>query len=623
MLIHSRGRSSTVALRVEELEGRVLLDTSALWGVGGELWSPQSRLPDFSFAGYHSGEAPIPDVPIVANVRDFGAVGDGVTDDTQAIVNAIAAASGQGAVFIPEGRYIVHRYLSIYDSNTVLRGAGREQTTLYFPDHLADMRGPGNTPVGTPYYAWHGGVVWVQGRQDGQHLANVSAGALRGDTQLTLSTTAGISVGQLVELFQTDPSTTDHSLGSRIHADQPLTPDPLASNRIYTDRFVSRVTAIEGDTITLERPLRLDVELRWLPAIRSYRPTIEEVGIEGLTFEFPAVPYPGHQFELGYNGIQINDAANSWIRDVGFVNADSGVFLDGTRFSTVQGVSFNASPERAIFFGSFGFVNGHHAVVARGSWDNLITDFDVVAPFVHDMTVSAGASGNVFSRGRGTNLALDHHGTGPFENLYTELDLGLGTRTWASGAGAAGSGRTGARQTYWNLRADTLQHWPVSLRGPDQLTFVGITTNDPDVLTPDGRWWEAIAPEDLTPPNLYEAQLARRLALAPAHTIAWQHTAHVGLPSTSIRLSNTYASETPATDDERVDARFGGSGLAGEPLWSKKLGSVPTRMSRRTSASPVPHKDRLDLIQDIEQQSFLVALTKRTGEHQESGRLRH
>ncbi len=59
-------------------------DTSALWGEQGEKWSAQSRLPDFSFAGYHCGEDPIPRVAVAASIRDFGARGDGVTDDTTA-----------------------------------------------------------------------------------------------------------------------------------------------------------------------------------------------------------------------------------------------------------------------------------------------------------------------------------------------------------------------------------------------------------------------------------------------------------------------------------------------------------------------------------------------------------
>ena len=42
------------------------VETSDLWGVSGEKWTPQSRLPDFSFAGYHCGETPLPALPPVA-----------------------------------------------------------------------------------------------------------------------------------------------------------------------------------------------------------------------------------------------------------------------------------------------------------------------------------------------------------------------------------------------------------------------------------------------------------------------------------------------------------------------------------------------------------------------------
>ena len=78
-------------------------ESSVLWGERGERWSPGGRLPDFSYAGYHRGEQPIPDVPPAANVRDFGAVGDGVADDTSAIQNAINQTA-RGAVFVPAGR---------------------------------------------------------------------------------------------------------------------------------------------------------------------------------------------------------------------------------------------------------------------------------------------------------------------------------------------------------------------------------------------------------------------------------------------------------------------------------------------------------------------------------------
>jgi hypothetical protein len=69
---------------------------SALWGAQGEKWTADGRLPDFSRAGYHEGEVPIPTVPQATNVKDFGAKGDGVTDDTKAF-NAAIAATTRGA----------------------------------------------------------------------------------------------------------------------------------------------------------------------------------------------------------------------------------------------------------------------------------------------------------------------------------------------------------------------------------------------------------------------------------------------------------------------------------------------------------------------------------------------
>ena len=65
---------------------------SALWGANGEGWTPTGRLIDYSFAGYHAGESPLPTTFATSrNVKDFGATGNGKTDDTAAILKALAA----------------------------------------------------------------------------------------------------------------------------------------------------------------------------------------------------------------------------------------------------------------------------------------------------------------------------------------------------------------------------------------------------------------------------------------------------------------------------------------------------------------------------------------------------
>lgn len=55
------------------------------------------------------------------NVRDFGAVGDGATDDTAALQRAIdAAAPAGGVVFVPPGKYLCAGNLTIHASVTLL-----------------------------------------------------------------------------------------------------------------------------------------------------------------------------------------------------------------------------------------------------------------------------------------------------------------------------------------------------------------------------------------------------------------------------------------------------------------------------------------------------------------------
>lgn len=65
----------------------------------------------------HSQAAPSPPPPAVpANrtVRDFGARGDGLTDDTSAFAAAVSAVAGQGGtVAVPDGTYLVHPLKSI------------------------------------------------------------------------------------------------------------------------------------------------------------------------------------------------------------------------------------------------------------------------------------------------------------------------------------------------------------------------------------------------------------------------------------------------------------------------------------------------------------------------------
>ena len=85
--------------------------------------------------------------------------------------------------------------------------------------------------------------------------------------------------------------------------------------------------------------------------------------------------------------------------------------------------------------------------------------------------------------------------------------------------------------------------------------------------------------------------------------IAWQHEAHRGIPPAARHLKNTYASETPVTDGQRVYVSFGNVGLfaydfSGKLLWSMPFQLKPMRNGWGTAASPVLHNGRLYFVND-------------------------
>jgi outer membrane protein assembly factor BamB len=100
--------------------------------------------------------------------------------------------------------------------------------------------------------------------------------------------------------------------------------------------------------------------------------------------------------------------------------------------------------------------------------------------------------------------------------------------------------------------------------------------------------------------------------------VLWQKQVHEGQPQTAIHVKSSFASETPVTDGERVYAHFGNVGVFcfdfdGNPLWNKPLEAHHTRNGWGTAASPVLHDGRLYLVNDNDEDSYLLALDSETG----------
>jgi len=98
----------------------------------------------------------------------------------------------------------------------------------------------------------------------------------------------------------------------------------------------------------------------------------------------------------------------------------------------------------------------------------------------------------------------------------------------------------------------------------------------------------------------------------------WQKTVHTGKPAQPVHIKNTYASETAVTDGEHVYFYFGNLGvfcfdLQGKELWQKRLDPAKIRYNWGTAASPVLHGERLFIVNDNDENSYLLALDKQTG----------
>ena len=101
--------------------------------------------------------------------------------------------------------------------------------------------------------------------------------------------------------------------------------------------------------------------------------------------------------------------------------------------------------------------------------------------------------------------------------------------------------------------------------------------------------------------------------------VVWQQEAHKGKPFGGRHRKNTYASETPATDGERLYVSFGGNvglfaySLTGDLVWKKTWTPQPIYLDFGTASSPVVHGGRVYQLFDNERESFLAALDSKTG----------
>lgn len=495
-----------------------------VWGVAGERWDREVLL-DWSWSGYAAKERPYPDPPFVANVLDFGAVGDGKYDNVGPFRAAIEAArvAGGGTILIPEGKYMVSKRLWINGHGIVLRGAGPNATTILFPESLAELDNVDIADFNESPYSWLDGWLQIAGDDAGSTnrdtlRGTVVASAEMGDRALTLSSTAGIEAGQWVRLLLSDAD------GALVNAMYGSIIDRVGCDEGCIDRLTGetdmvrwavRVVAVDGNTIILQRALPLPVgpgaEIHAVPDSM-----IREAGIRDLRIEFPWTPAPPHLKEKGHNAIYVHGAINAFVLNVETINVDVGVMVAYSNYVSVDKVRVGVTKPRGQ---SLPF-DGHIALGSYEAADVEFGNFDIDGEWTHDVTVR-GTLMVVAHNGRGNNLNLDSHRSAPYATLYSNLHMGRATRPYGTGGYMSRGFPAGRYTTYYNLKtaAGSVLSVPAgTMAGPctwgSGINALGYWTD----TTCPGYHVESFQYGSLQPADLYGSQIDRKFSQRVAGT---------------------------------------------------------------------------------------------------------
>src|SRR6266545_2192459 len=445
---------------------------------------------DFSNAGYGGGGVALP------NVQARVAVEPGEGDDSariQAAIDQVSAmpqnAEGiRGAVLLKRGRFEVGTTLVIRASGVVLRGEGRgEDGTILFATGTAkrnvlEVGGPAGRmllPTRTPIadlYAPSGARSRRVGNDRWIHA---------------------IAMDQIVE------------------ADADVV--QFAPFNLDFDRVI---TAIDGNTITIDAPIANAIESRWGggEVIRYDDPDrIEQVVVEQLrvVVEFNpnvtavngGVTYFADEDHAAVFAA-LDSVKNAWVREVTSQHLEHALsnVLRNAKWVTVQDcaaidmVSLITGSRRYNFklAGQLTLVQRNHAETARHAY---VVDSRVPGP-------------NVFLDSDSINefATSEPHHRWSVGGLYDNIgaDIAFQDRAWLG----SGHGWAGANYVAWNTRGDLVAQQPPTAQnyaiGHSGRKVAGFVPNSQDPRPRQDGWWEPLN-QPVEPRSLYLRQLTDRL----------------------------------------------------------------------------------------------------------------
>lgn len=320
------------------------------------------------------------------SVTDYGAIGDGVTDDTAAIQAAVTYAGGLGVrtlITFPAGDFRVTGAIGngLYGYLFTLRGSGRGITNIVYD----------NDP------ATHGRCFAFSNGSSFSYPASdniLTAGNTQNSTTITIADATVFSVGQIIRIeWENMEDDTDIEAGA--------TPVLHTYGFDYVRTQVARVTGTTATTISFTPGIIHEPQAGL--AARVYLSTFpsEEIGVEDMTITGgDAQPY---------SLIEFGDAYNCWVSNVETKLAFN--------YNVVFANGINCEMRKSIVSTRTGGGTNGAGLLMNGGARNLVEDnifFDLAPCIEWNFSVT----GSVFAYNFVNGTANINHGPFNSYNLY-------------------------------------------------------------------------------------------------------------------------------------------------------------------------------------------------------------
>ena len=283
--------------------------------------STGDHIVDFSYAGYRGGGVAIPNAPVAETLAPSGA------DDTAALQSALdrvaalaAKSNSPQALLLAPGTFHLSAPINISASNLVLRGSGRDKTTLELTGapHIGFILGLNSSAPSANPDEDNAAPTSEEQTTKATHARTTLAAIYipSGTRQLPVASAAGFAVGDTI--FIKHPITPDYvRFMGMDHLSRNGKDEHWIGNSITTER---RIAAIHDNTLILDVPITDDYDPRFgggtmtTVAVGPAPARLHDSGIEALTITAPSVSIA--LSDPHFDAIHITTAEDVWLRDL-------------------------------------------------------------------------------------------------------------------------------------------------------------------------------------------------------------------------------------------------------------------------------------------------------------------